>query len=173
MGDLVALIHGARGIHSFTSVDNHFGGFTKTIASGQTISMYDQGKATHTLLYNLARILNSPFALGFVSVSPHGYLFPTPEYDPLNGGIECCCHWYQGGTFTNAAGTFNNGFYIFADTRYGEDATMPVSATFTINSNATATTATVIGESRTIPIVSHQFTDSFASAATIHLYQIT
>jgi hypothetical protein len=162
-----SVIHGARIIITFADTDQS-GGFQHSIQGGQTISTYDQGKLTHTLLNNLARILNSPFALGYATVTPHGYLFPTFEPSPANGGIELCCHWYQGGSFTNSSGTFPNGFYIFATTRNSETVTN-TSATFTVKSG---TTAVVVGESRSIPISAGSFTDTFANAWTVHIYQI-
>ena len=154
-----SIIHGARGLNSFVSVDKHFGGFSRSIVSGQTISMYDQGKATHTQVKSLAAVINSPFALGYVTVTPSGYVFPVAQTNPFNGGIELCVHWYQ------------NKFYIFATTRNSETVTN-TSATFTINANASATSVTVLNESRTIPVTGHQFTDTFANAWTVHIYQV-
>ena len=71
-----SLIHGARGVIYF---NNTFGGpaqsddnlatpFYQTIQPGQTISIYDQVKATDALIKQLAPVLNSPFALGYVTV---------------------------------------------------------------------------------------------------------
>jgi hypothetical protein len=175
------VIHGARFIwifdHSFSGPgsnnNNLLGGNTyyTAIRSGQTISMWNQVSATCKLIGNLAPIINSSFALGYVTVTPVGYSFPTIHLS-FTGGIDICAHYYTGGTFTNAAGTFNNGFYIFATTRYGLAAAMPVTATFTV-ADLTATTATAIGESRTIPIVNGVFSDTFAKASTVHVYEIS
>jgi hypothetical protein len=126
--------------------------------------------ATNTLISQLAPVINAPFALGYVvAVSPHGYIFPVYEQNWLNGGIECCAHWYQGGNVSNQGLSLVNGFYIFATTRNAESVTN-TSATFTVASGATAT---VVGESRSIPIVAGQFTDTFANAWTVHIYQIS
>jgi hypothetical protein len=118
---------------------------------------YTQAKATNLQISQLAPVLNSPFAKGFLTnVSPHGYIFPVYEASWFNGGIEACVHWY------------NNKFYIFATTRYSETVT-GVSATFTV---VAGTVANVVGESRSISIVAGQFTDTFANAYTVHIYRI-
>ncbi len=54
--------------------------------------------------------------------------------------------------------------YLFAGSRGGSG-----TATFTVPSG---TTATVIGESRTLPISNGSFTDSFADGDAVHIYQI-
>jgi hypothetical protein len=173
-----SVIHGARFLDIFAySATGHAPancGFSKTVQSGQSISIYQQGVNTSNQVADLARIINSPFALGYCTVSPHGYLFPKPENNWLNGGIELCVHWYQAGAFTGShfynGFNFTNGFYIFATTRNSETVTN-TSATFTIN-DPNASSVNVIGESRSIPIVGGQFTDAFANAWTVHLYQV-
>jgi len=132
------------------------------------ISNYAQVKATNLLIKNLARIINSPFALGFASVTPAGYLFPIPNGNISMTGIDICVKWYQGGAFSNSSGTFNNGFYIFAQPRASENASN-ISATFIVKSG---TSVAVIGENRSIPIIGGQFTDIFARGLTVHIYQI-
>jgi hypothetical protein len=155
------LIHGARIVDYFTVAFGHNGGFGNTILPGETISGYDQAKATNALIKQLAPVLNSPFAVNYVTASPHGYNFPTPEGNWLNGGIETMAKYY------------NNEFYIFADTRASQSVTN-ISATFTIK-NTNATSVTVVNESRTIPITNGgtTFTDVFASASTVHIYQVS
>jgi hypothetical protein len=164
------LIHGARVMAYFAYIHDHGGGqFSTSIISGQSISMFNQAIATNTLILQLAPVLNSPFAKGFATVSPHGYLFPVYEANWLNGGIELCVKWYQGGNVTNQGLALVNGFYIFATTRNSESATN-TSATFTV---AAGSVAHVVGESRSINIVAGQFTDTFANAWTVHIYQIS
>jgi hypothetical protein len=123
--------------------------------------MYDQGKSTHGLLKSLAPVLNSPFALGFASATPHGYTFPVYEQGWLNGGIETMTKLYNG------------GYYIFATTRNSQTVTN-AAATFTIKAQAGKTIATVINEARTIPLTNGgtQFVDTFANASTVHIYRI-
>jgi hypothetical protein len=179
-----SIIHGVRLITYFTNVSTAHGqGFPTNIASGQTISMFNQGLATNQLIDNLASILNSPFAKGYMTaVSPHGYIFPVYEQNWLNGGIECCVHWYQGGSYTPSSGplsgiTLTNGFYIFAGTRNSKTVTN-TSATFTINHGHQPTNITVLGEGRTITSFvnlgggSFSFQDTFANAWTVHIYQV-
>jgi hypothetical protein len=153
-----SIIHGARFIvyfnHSFggpaQSQDNFANNYYKTIQSGQTISMYNQAKATNALVKQLAPVLNSQTALGYVTVSPAAATF---------SGIEVMAKSSRG------------QFYIFADTRVSQTATN-ISATFTIK-NTGAASVTVVNESRTIPITNGgtTFTDVFASASTVHIYQ--
>jgi hypothetical protein len=82
-----AIIHGARMLESFTVAFNHNGGYSQSINSGQTTSMYAQAKITHAQIQALATVINSPFALGYVTATPHGYQFPIYEQNWLNGGI--------------------------------------------------------------------------------------
>jgi hypothetical protein len=180
-----SLIHGARGFDIFdhsgmdrggqyatsANLRDNPGGLFNSIRAGETVTMHAAITATHTLIYNLARILNSPFALGFATVSPAGYLFPTP-LKVIQNGIDICTHWYNKGTFTNSTGTFDNGFYIFACTRNAKIDTN-IAATFTIK-NTGASQVTVIGEGRTIPITNggRQFVDTFAKASDVHLYKV-
>ena len=167
------IIHGVRWLIYFGTTNNHRAtatfGFPKTIYGGQSISTYNQVKATNGLIRNLARIINSPFALNYASVSPAGYTFPTLHL-VLDNGIEIMCKWYLGGIYTNSSGTFPNGFYIFADVR-GSVSQVNISATFTVN-DPVATSVNVVGEGRSIPIVGGQFTDTFATAYTVHIYQV-
>ena len=116
-----SLIHGARGFDIFdhsgmerggqyassANLRENPGGLFNSIRAGETVTMHAAIKATHTLIHNLARIINSPFALGFATVSPAGYLFPTPLRG-IQNGIDICTHWYNKGTFTNSTGTFDN-----------------------------------------------------------------
>ena len=185
-----SIIHGARMIYIFdhngpgtnsgaqTYISNNLtdtrNTFYTTVQSGQSVSMGAQVATTDALIKELSPIINAPFALGHTSVSPAGYTFPTLTKS-LSGGIDTMVKWYHGGSFSNTIGggptTFTNGFYIFATTRYGEAASMPVSATFTVN-DPSATSVNVVGESRSISISGGTFTDSFATASTVHIYQV-
>lgn len=184
------IVHGARAIYMF----DHFGPttgtgttddnltdtrntFYTTIQSGQSVSMSTQAASTCGLVALLAPIINAPSALGYTTVSPAGYLFPTPhKVLPAAGSpqVDVTTKWYQGGSFSNTAGggptTFTNGFYIFATTRASETDTN-ISATFTIN-DPNATSVDVVGESRSISISAGTFTDSFANAWSVHIYRV-
>ena len=183
-----SIIHGVRAITSFTdSSTAHANGFRTTIQSGQSISMFNQAVATNQLIDNLASVINSPFALGYMpgppsSSSGSGYLFPTYVQNWMNGGIECCVHWYQGGTYTPSVGPLSgiaitNGFYIFSGTRNSATAGS-TTATFTINHGHQPTQINVLGEGRTITSFtnlgggSFSFTDTFANSAIVHIYQV-
>ena len=170
-----SIIHGVRLITYFTNTSTAHG-------QGYSPSMATQAIATNTLIDNLARIINSPFAKGYVSsVSPHGYIFPVYEQNWLNGGIEVCVHWYQGGTYTPASGPLSgvnltNGFYIFSDTRYGGSQAFPVTATYTIN-DPNATSAVLIfstdsDQGNTYTISGGSFSVSFTSASSVKIFQV-
>jgi hypothetical protein len=66
-----ALIHGARHFYTISgdtyTVDVAGNNQYITIKTGDTVSYYDRGKATHLLVNTLARIINSPFAEGTTS----------------------------------------------------------------------------------------------------------
>ena len=161
-----SLIHGAQNIvyfnHTFAgpaqSDDNMAQPYYQTIQPGQTISMYNQIKATDAEVEQMAPILHAPNALNYVS-TPGGYEFGTSGIDLTQGGIEAAAHLYNG------------NYYIFADTRDSMSQTN-ISATFTLN-DPNATSVTVFNESRTIPVVNGSFSDTFATAATVHIYQVT
>jgi hypothetical protein len=171
--DWSTIIHGARCILYFGTTSN-FGagstfGFETGVLSGASISMYNQAIATHTLVKNLAPIINSPFVLNYASVSPVGYTFPTMNI-AWNNGIEIMAKWYNGGSYSNSTGTFGNGFYIFTDVR-GSESQSNISATFTI-ANTGKTSVPVVGEGRSVTVTNGgtQFTDTFANAYTVHIY---
>jgi hypothetical protein len=92
-------------------------------------------------------------------VSPAGYNYPT-QLAAIQNGIDICAKQSAG------------KFYIFACTRNAKTDTN-IAATFTIK-NTGGTIATVINEARTIPITGGgtTFTDTFATAATVHIYRI-
>ena len=168
-----SLIHGARGViyfdHSFSGpgsgnvgVENSY---FQTVQPGQTISIYNQIKATDALVEQLAPVLNSPFALNYVTVkdnAPQDAGLPSYTFgsgvDLTQGGLEVM------------AKDYNGQFYIFADTRDSETRTN-IPATFTI-ADPNATSVTVVGENRTIAVVNGVFTDTFATAATVHIYEV-
>jgi hypothetical protein len=167
------LVHGARWILYFGTTSNYGSvptfGFPKTVLSGQQVSIYAQAKATNTLVTNLARILNSPFALNYASVSPKGYVFPVPHV-VFENSIDIMAKYYTGGSFSNAAGSFINGFYVFATVR-GSEKQSNVKATFTTADKYTGP-VTVVGENRTVQATGGVFADTFATAATVHIYKI-
>ena len=167
-----SIIHGARGIvyfnHTFAgpaeSNDSLADEYFQTVQAGQSISIYDQIKATNTLITTLAPVINSPSAPAFLSS-----VTPAPPTFTFNGtptvvitgdlftGIDTAVKYYAA----------DGKFYIFASNR----STTSTLATFTLN-GVTSGTATVIDESRSIPITAGVFTDTFADHNTIHIYQI-
>jgi hypothetical protein len=154
-----SIIHGCRFIvyfnHSFAgpavSQDNFAQSYYKTVQSGQTTSIYAQAKATNALVKQLAPVINSPTALGYVTVNPAPSAF---------AGIDTMAKYSDG------------KFYIFANTRASGKA-KNIAAAFTI-ANTGATAATVINENRSVPITNGTtFTDTFADGYTVHIYQIS
>ena len=158
------LIHGANGIdyfdHSFAgpavSDSNVQDAYYQTVQPGQTVSIYTQIQQTDALVTQLAPVLNSPTALGYVTVNNAAYENGT-ILSPFSG-IEVM------------AKDDNGQFYIFADTADALTQTN-ISATFTI-ADTNATSVTVVGENRTIPVVDGVFSDTFATAATVHIYEV-
>ena len=61
-------------------------------------------------------------------------------------------------------------FYIFSDTRVSETQ-HNIPAVFTLN-DPNATSVTVVNENLTIPVVNGSFSDTFANASTVHIYQV-
>jgi hypothetical protein len=161
------LIHGARWVLYFgTTSDEGCGatfGFCTNVLPGQTISDYQQAAATNAQVESLAPILNSPFALNYASVTPAGYVFPTPHV-VLDTGIDISTHYY-----TNGA-PLANGFYIFATPR-GSEAQTNINATFTTADGYTGP-VTVVGENRTVQATNGIFADTFADGSTVHIYQV-
>jgi hypothetical protein len=177
------VIHGTRMINYFGATSafgsqSTFGFNNGTPLSGAVIyqfnptslpaTVYNQATITNGMIKNLAPIINSPFVLNYASVTPVGYVFPT-QYINLTNGIDIMSKWYTGGTFTNATGTFGNGFYIFTTVR-GSGAQTNINATFTLAGSPNNSNIPVVGEGRTITISSGHFSDVFANAYTIHIY---
>lgn len=93
----------------------------------------------------------------------------------LQQGIDCCVHYYQGSTYTSRVSgesITTNTFYIIATTSYAEDTQGGISATFRL-ADTSVTTATVIGEARSITISGGVFTDTFDYPWTVHVYKLT
>jgi len=149
-----SIIHGARGIIYF----NHsFGGRAQgdnNFENGHyvTTGIVAQAKATDALITSLAPVLNDATALGLVTASPAATTF---------GGIETMSKYHDG------------TFYVFADTRDPSKgvASRRIKAVFHLDDPG-ATSVSVLGENRILPVVDGAFTDVFATAATVHIYQV-
>lgn len=161
------IIHGGRGLLYFGStsdVDVSYRftfGFAQDIISGQSISIYDQAKATNALVTQLAPVINSQTALGYFTVSPPPVKLAGATPD---SGIDAMAKYYTGGY------TPSPGWYIFATTRDSETATS-ISATFT-TADQYSGPVTVVNESRTVTATNGVFTDTFATGAAVHIYRI-
>jgi hypothetical protein len=159
-----SIIHGARFIcyfdHTFAGPGGDlFGTYLKTIQPGNTISMYNQVKATNAAVKQMAPVINSPFANEFATV------LPKPANFSDFSGFDMMVKYY------NRTGG-DDKFYIFAMPRYSQSL-INQTATFVIK-NTGAATVTVINESRTIPITNEgtRFTDTFADGNTVHIYRV-
>jgi hypothetical protein len=71
------------------------------------------------------------------------------------------------GKVDTAVKSYNGSFYVLA----GSAQQASQSTTFTSECTS-ATTATVLGESRTLPVSAGKFTDTFADGNAVHLYQL-
>ena len=78
--------------------------------------------------------------------------------------------YYTGGSYTNAAGTMANGYYVFGSVR-GPESQSNIHATFTTADHYSGP-VTVVNESRTVQATNGVFTDTFATAASVHIYEI-
>lgn len=171
------IVHGARMLLYFyegSNVSN--AGFPATSVGGTTNAA--QATATNYLVENLAPIINSPFALNFATNSIGGYVFPT-EHLTLDNGLDMSVHYYTGSRFTNSAGTFGPGFYIFVSVRGSESQTRPITSTFTLPSSDTTATGTVQDVCACSPTQStgsvsyspsaKQFTETFNKVSDVHI----
>lgn len=185
------IIHGARWILYFSTTSNYGSestfGFSQTPLAGQSISMFTQGQNTNGLVANLAPVIHAPFALGYATVSPTAYVFPVPLACPAlsifdgwtTTGIDIMAKYYTGGSYTNGAGTFSNGFYIFATYRGDESATN-ISATFTTASGYSGIVYAINADggsssyatSYTLSAAAGVFTDTFAKGSSVRIYHI-
>jgi hypothetical protein len=161
------IVHGARLIIYFGTTSNYGSeatfGFSQDVLSGQSISMYQQGKATNALVHQLAPVINSPFALNYASVSPTAYVFPTP-YLVWSDGIDIMAKYDAS----------SNSFYIFATPR-GSESQTNINATFTVAGNYSGpipvTCACSPAQSTgTVTVSNHTFSDTFAHAWDVHIY---
>ena len=161
-----SLIHGARGVIYFNDTFAYQGpgysfwnmesAYYQAVQPGQTVSMYAQVKATDALIKQLAPVLNSPTAIGYATVNNPGY--ENGATQSLFSGIEV------------TAKDDNGQFYLLTDTRDSETQTN-ISATFTL-ADKNATSVTVVGENRTIAVTNGVFTDTYATGATVHIYEV-
>jgi Bacterial Ig-like domain len=172
---IVSQINGTEGGPGVYVMSQATTASSASLTATQPTSMYAQTEATDALIEQLAPVINSPFAEGYATVSPaSGEKLPLPLANGSGaaafGGIDLSVHWYEGGNVSNRGLQLSNGAYIFASTRDSEYATN-IPATFTL-ADKNATSVTVVNENRTIPVSNGVFTDTFATGATIHIYQV-
>lgn len=171
------IIHEARGVAYFPQNNDSCGGYSVINVDNQSQSCLDQLEARqdkltaiHAKIQSLAPVLNTQsYVWNFSddsvasnntntmlkSYNGYAYIFAhvgleyagrdTNECDTIN--LEQVCQ--QLGT-NQATGTKN----------------------FILPSGVTGTTVEVVGENRTIPVVSGQFTDNFPNEYTHHVYKI-
>ena len=136
-----AIIAGARGVQYF----DQYGNITNPAYTGgghyAAGAMYDAISAVNAQLQELAPVLNSPFANGYVTSGSSGVRYMAKYY--------------------------SSTFYVFASSH--QDASQSV--TFTAAGGYSGP-VTVTGESRTVTASSGTFTDTFASATDVHIYEI-
>lgn len=155
------LIAGARGIiwfqHNFSGPCEDFRTFQD--GSNPSSPLYNcqivSGETLHNLVQAVNAFNNEVTGLNSVLLSQfaNGYVTAT-------------------GTISVMAKYYNSNFYVFAGS--GQPGTPPPAnqnVTFTL-AGSPNTTATVVNEGRTINVVNGQFTDTFADANAIHIYQI-
>ena len=162
-----SIIHGAQGIiyfnHTFAgpaqTIDISADPYYHTVQPGQTISIYDQTKATDARVAEMAPVINAPFVIDYATLAGPSYEYDGEGMDLTQGGLELMTKYY------------NETYYIFSDTRMSETQ-HNIPAMFTVN-DPSAVSVTVLYENRTIPIVNGSFSDTFAADAwTVHIYQV-
>jgi hypothetical protein len=170
------IIHGARMLIWFGATENTSTfGFSPTPQSGFTISDATQATHTNKLVENLAPLINSPFADGYVSSSDGGYTFPTPDRMIGSGSqMDVMAKYYSGNGLSNSSGRFGPGFYIFATPRGTETGTN-IAVTFTIKGNYSGSVPYICAcsptqSSGTVSVSHHQFSDTFVKASDVHIY---
>jgi hypothetical protein len=149
------ITHGARGTMYFAH----------TIRNTVTANN-NQVAATNAFVQAQAPMINTPFAIGFATVSPARYVFPVPDYT-MTKGIDICVHIYNG------------KFYIIATTSFSDSDTN-IAATFTIKAQAGVTTVTRLtangytSDNTVINLTAGgtQFTDTFATARQCRIYRV-
>lgn len=160
-----ALIHGARFINYFYWED------VKNLTSSDPI--YQAVSSTNALVTAQAPILNSPFAVNYVTVSlsdgnTHSYVFPNINFDPTTG-------WFGGGLEV-AAKWYNNKFYVLVTTRYGESAYTTKTGTFTVAGGGNQATVIYSSDSASPSPISingsNQFSDTFPHPWSVRIYRI-
>ena len=157
------ITHGARYIQWFccgNSLD-----FDNTTPIGG-VTIYNQLLATDTMIgTTLASVINSPFAINYVSASPAGYTYPLYSsifWDSFVRGAN------QGaGTMAKCivSGSTCSHYYVFAEWE-GSEQSLNQSVTFTIlKEPGMNTTIPVVGESRNVTATcgatTCTFTDTF------------
>jgi hypothetical protein len=159
-----AIIHEARGIAYFQH-NNGSGTCTGNYSIVDCPAVHTKVKAINAGVQALAPVLNT-----------QSYYNNTRVVN----GFTYYNYTFNNGTDTMLK-TYNGSAYIFAGlgmrcttsacTAGTADATG--SKTFTLPAGVTGTTVTVVGENRTIPVVSGKFTDTFAAEYSHHNYQIS
>jgi hypothetical protein len=144
------IIAGARGIiyfnHTFGTINAGQHNFRNAAYS----TIQAAAKTVNNQVQSLAAVLNDNFAVNFASVSP------APDI--------------IGGTGVDHMVKYHNGkFYIFAASR--EAGAASVTPTFTIPAGV-GTTATVLFENRSVPIVAGSFSDTFTNGYVTHIYRV-
>jgi hypothetical protein len=147
-----SIIAGARGVLYF----NHsFGGTCQTFTvlrdgCSLNVTMQAAVKALNAQITQLAPVLNSATATGYVTTSPN--IRATAKV----GGADA---------------PFGTGIYTIAGATWSGGGSQQ--ATITINPAAGPTpgTASVLFEGRTVPIVAGKIVDTFADGNAIHIYK--
>ncbi len=155
-----SIIHGARVLSWFY--------YTDIYSLPATDPHYIATKKTNATVQSLASVLNSPFAVGYVNVTPNGYTFPSLDQTRwkafTNLGIQCCAKYVNG------------KFYIIASTTYGESGYTAKTATFSLAGGAGATATVLYSSDNTAPapitISAGQFQDTFSHPWSVRFYRI-
>ena len=159
-----ALRHEARGI-SYFQHNNASSGCTGNYSIAECSDVRNAVKAVNAKVKSLAPVLNTQSYYNATRVV-NGF---TYQYFTFNNGTDTMLKTYNGSAYIFAG----LGMRCNNTTCTSGTADTTGSKTFTVPSGVTGTSVEVVGESRTLPITSGQFTDTFAQEYTDHVYRIS
>jgi len=158
-----ALRHEARGI-SYFQHNNSSSGCTGTYSIVECADVRAAVKAVNTKVTSLAPVLNTQSYYNATRVV-NGF---TYQYFNFNNGTDTMLKTYNGSAYIFAG----LGMKCSNTTCTSGTADATGSKTFTVPSGVTGTSVEVMGEGRTLPITSGQFTDTFPQEYSNHVYRI-
>ena len=156
-----ALIHEARGIAYFQHNNN---GVCGNYSIVECADVHTKVKAINATVKSLAPVLNTQSYYN-TTETVNGYTYYRYRF---NNGTDTMLKTYNGSVYIFAAlGMHCNNSSCTSGTVDSTGA-----KAFMLPVGITGTTVEVVGEDRTIPVTNGQFTDTFSSEYTHHIYKV-